>query len=140
MSLAVTLDELLDYSDHEREKWRGWVAADVSRLQIPFQPGGRFATAGTLLDHLFLVERRHLARLQGATPPDATGLAPGDWKGLFDYAALVRADLRRFIADLDAQAGTGTLTFSVQSGGTFTMTRRKLLTHVVLHEVRHLAQ
>jgi uncharacterized damage-inducible protein DinB len=140
MSITVSVEELLAYSDQERRKWREWVAADPSRLQIPVQPGGRFATVGAMLDHVFLVERRHLARLEGATAPDATGLAPTDWKGLFEYATLVRADMRRYLADLDAQAGTGALTFSVQSGGVFTMTRRKLLTHMVLHEVRHLAQ
>jgi len=62
-----------------------------------------------------------------------------DWKGLWDYATLVRAELRRCIAGLDPELGTGTLTFSVQTG-TFTMTRRKLAAYIVMHEVRHLAQ
>ena len=140
MTCTVTIEALLDYSDHERRKWREWATADPARLQLPFQPGGRFPTIGTLLDHLFLVERRHLARLEGGTPPDATGLAPTDAKGLFEYADLVRADLRRVVADLDAQEAAATLSFNVQSGGPFTMSRRKLLTHMVLHEVRHLAQ
>ena len=140
MSVTVALEELLDYSDFERNKWREWLAADPARLQIPIQPGGRFPTAGALLDHVFLVERRHLARLEGGTPPEATGLAPTDWKGLFDYAALVRADFRRFLADLEPQAGSSTLTFTPQGSGPVTMTRRKLLTHAVLHEIRHLAQ
>jgi uncharacterized damage-inducible protein DinB len=137
--ITVRLDELLDYSDHERAKWRDWIAADPVRLDIPLQVGGRFPTAGSLFDHVFLVERRHLSRLQGATPPEATGVAAGDWKALFEYAALVRADLRRYLADLDQAHGTETLTFSVQTG-TFTMTRRKLALHIVVHEVRHLAQ
>jgi uncharacterized damage-inducible protein DinB len=140
MSLAVGLEELLAYSDHERAKWRAWIAAAPARLQIPFQPGGRFPTLGTLLDHVFLVERRHLARLEGGTPPDSTGLDAADWNGLFDYAALVRADLRRYLADADETEAARTLTFSVQSGGTFTMTCRKLASHLLLHEVRHLAQ
>jgi len=139
MSIGIGLDELLVYSDHERAKWQAWVTVAPERLQIPFQPGGRFPTVGTLLDHLFLVERRHLARLEGGTPPDATGIDAADWKTLFEYAALVRADLRRYLADLDEQAGARPLTFSVQSG-TFTMTCRKLATHLLVHEVRHLAQ
>ncbi|HEY6360742.1 MAG TPA: DinB family protein [Vicinamibacterales bacterium] len=139
MNATVRLDELLDYSDHERAKWKAWVAADPARMQLPFQPGGRFPTVGSLLDHLFLVERRHLARLEGATPPEMTGIAAGDWNGLFDYASLVRADLRRYVADLDDELGTGTLTINVQAG-TFMLTRRKLAVHILLHEVRHLAQ
>ena len=139
MSAAVRIEELLDYSDYERAKWKAWVAAAPERLQLPFQPGGRFPTVGSLFDHLFLVERRHLARLEGATPPEITGIAAGDWDGLFDYASLVRADLRRYVADFDDETGTATLTIRVQ-GDTFTMTRRKLAVHILLHEVRHLAQ
>ena len=139
MSLTFRLEELLDYSDHERAKWREWVAADPGRLDISFQARERFPTIGNLFDHVFLVERRHLSRLEGATPPDATGVAKDDWKALFEYAELVRADLRRYVADLDDRRGTETITFGVQTG-TYTMTRRKLLLHMVLHEIRHLAQ
>jgi uncharacterized damage-inducible protein DinB len=139
VSLTYQLDELLAYSDHERAKWREWVAADPGRLEIRFQSGDRFPTVWSLFDHIFLVERRHLSRLEGATPPDATGIAKGDWKALFEYAELVRADLHRYVSDLDDRRGTEPLTFGVQTG-TYTMTRRKLLLHIVLHEIRHLAQ
>lgn len=139
MSLSYGLEELLDYSDHEREKWRGWFGADPGRLAITLQPGGRFPTAGSLLDHTFLIERRHLSRLSGATPPDSTGIAPGDADALFEYAELVRADLRRYLKDLDDQRGAETISFTVQAGPV-TMTRRKLALHIVMHEVRHLAQ
>jgi uncharacterized damage-inducible protein DinB len=139
MSLTIDLDELLGYSGYERAKWKEWIAADPTRLRAPFQPRGRFPTVGTLLDHVFLVERRHLARLQGATPPDITGIDPADWTGLFEYGDLVRADLRRYVADLDTALGTETLTISARSG-TATLTRRKLAIHILLHEVRHLAQ
>lgn len=139
MSVTFRLEELLSYSDHERSKWRQWIAADSGRLEIPFQPGGRFPTVGSVLDHVFLVERRHLSRLQGAEPPELTGVAAGDWDALFEYGDLVRADLRRYIADLDDRRAADTVTFGVQTG-TFSMTRRKLALHIVLHEVRHLAQ
>ena len=139
MSLTLRLEELLEYSDHERAKWKAWVAADPVRLQIPFQAGGRFPSVGSLLDHIFLVERRHLARLEGGTPPDATGIAAGDWPALFDYADLVRADLRKYAVEASEARGQEPLTFTVQTG-TFTLTRRKLAVHIVLHEVRHLAQ
>jgi uncharacterized damage-inducible protein DinB len=139
MTATIGLDELIAYSDHERGKWKAWVEERPSRLQLAFQHGGRFPTVNSVLDHMFLVERRHLARMQGGTPPESTGVAPGDVKALFDYAALVRVDLRRYVADLDQAESASTLTVAVQSG-TFTMSRRKLLTHVILHEVRHLAQ
>ena len=139
MSLTAGLEELLAYSDHERGKWRTWVEADPSRLDLPFQPGARFPTIGSVLEHLFLVERRHLSRLEGATPPDSTGVPPGDVVALFEYADLVRADFRRFVTTLDDAGAAQPITFTIP-GATLTMTRRKLATNVVLHDVRHLAQ
>jgi uncharacterized damage-inducible protein DinB len=139
VSLTVDLVRLLEYSDHERRKWKDWIAADPARLQIPFQRAGRFPTVGSLLDHVFLVERRHLSRLEGSTPPDETGVAAGDWPALFEYADLVRADFCKYVADLTDARGTETIAFTVQSGA-FSMTRRKLAVHIVLHEARHLAQ
>jgi uncharacterized damage-inducible protein DinB len=139
MSVTAGLPELLTYSDHERAKWRAWVETDPSRLALPFQPGARFPTIGSVLDHVFLVERRHLSRLEGATPPDSTGVPAGDVKALFEYAELVRADFRRFVTTLDDAAAAQVFSFTLPTGSQ-TMTRRKLATHVVLHEVRHLAQ
>jgi uncharacterized damage-inducible protein DinB len=140
VSVTVPFESLLDYSDHERRKWRDWAAADPTRLTIVVQPGGRFPTIGALLDHVFLVERRHLCRLQGATPPEDTGVPPGDWNRLFEYADLVRADLRGYAAELTDVVGDGLLTFEAIGIGSITTSRRRLMTHIVLHEIRHFAQ
>lgn len=144
MSAALGLVRLIDYSDHERAKWKAWVAADPERLALPFQPNGRFPTVGSLLDHLFLVERRHLSRLEGAAPPDLTGIPTGDWQALFDYGDLVRADLRHYVEEMDAGEAAQVLTWTVTSGpfpaGTYSVTREKLTVHMLLHEVRHFAQ
>jgi uncharacterized damage-inducible protein DinB len=139
MTVAIELRELLDYSDHERGKWREWIAAAPARMEISFQGGGRFPTLGSMFDHVFLVERRHLCRLEGGTPPEATGVPAGDWQALFEYGELVRADLRSYVADLDPDEARQTMRIVAQSG-TRTMTRRELVVHIVLHEVRHLAQ
>lgn len=139
MSISLPLEQLLAYSEHERRKWRGWFAADPARLAIPFQRDGRFPTVGDLLDHVFLVERRHLSRLEGGTPPERTGLAPADATALFEYADLVRGDLGRYLADLDEELGTEVLSFAVRTG-TLTTSRHKLAVHILLHEIRHFAQ
>ena len=139
MSVPFTLEDLLEYSDHERRKWKTWIAAEPSRLAMTFQPGGRFPTVGALLDHVFFVERRHLSRMEGAVPPDATGVSPGDWQALFEYAELVRADLRQYLAGMSETDGAGAITFTLPAGP-LTITRRRLALHIVLHEARHLAQ
>jgi uncharacterized damage-inducible protein DinB len=139
MSVGLSLAELLDYSDHERAKWRAWVAADPKRLQLIFQAGARFPTIWNLVEHIFLVERRHLARLEGGTPPDTTGVPPGDWQALFDYGDLVRADFRQFVTNLTEEEAAETFTVTLPMG-TFTTSRRKLTANILLHEMRHWAQ
>lgn len=139
MSVALELAALMAYSDQERDKWRTWIAADPARLAIPFQRGGRFPTVASVLDHIFLVERRHLTRMQGGQLPEKTGVSPDDWKALLAYADTARADLRRYLGELTEQSAGQWMTFTVPSG-TFTMTRRKLASHILLHEIRHLAQ
>lgn len=140
MSAALRLDELLAYTDSDRAKWRAWIAADPKRLDIPFQPAGDFPTIGSLFDHIFLVERRHLARLQGSTPPGSSGVTPGDWKALFEYGDLVRADFRAYARDFDEATAAAPMSMVLRDGTALTMTRRKLAFHIVQHEIRHLAQ
>ena len=140
MTTAVRLEELLAYTDSDRAKWRAWIAADPKRLDIPFQPEGDFPTIGSVFDHIFLVERRHLARLEGSTPPGSSGVAPGDWKALFEYADLVRADFRTYVNDLDEGTAASQLAFTLRDGSNMSTTRRKLAFHIVQHEIRHLAQ
>jgi len=140
VSMRIEFERLLAYSDHERQKWRDWIAADPGRMSIVMQPGARFPTAAQLLDHIFLVERRHLCRLQGSTPPEESGVPPGDWQRLFEYADLVRADFRQYVSDLTDVVADGLLSWNAIGIGPITLPRRRLVTHVFLHEVRHLAQ
>ena len=137
--ITIILDELLAYTDEERGKWREWLQAHPEALDLQLQRDGRFATVGALIDHIFLVEARHLARLQRAAVPDASTVSPSDVAGLFRYAAAVRLALRNYTRTLSADDATTTREFVVQSG-TVHMTPRKLLLHIGLHETRHWAQ
>jgi uncharacterized damage-inducible protein DinB len=103
------------------------------------QPGERFATVGSLIDHIFLVERRHLQRLTGAPPDSKTGLSGKHAPPLFDYGASVRRELEQFASELDEDVADEPRTFTVVNGD-FTLTPRKLLFHILLHETRHWAQ
>jgi uncharacterized damage-inducible protein DinB len=139
MSVPVDFNRLMDYVQHERGKWKAWLEADPSRLRLPFQPGARFPTINSLVDHVFWVERRHLCRLQGAPLVDATGVDEGDIAGLFAYADRAHADLRQYVGGLsDAQAGE-VMNFTIPTGPV-SITRGKLAIHILVHEIRHMAQ
>ncbi len=137
--MRLDFDELVRYTQEERDKWRVWFGAHPDALEIDVQPGGRFATVGALIDHIFLVERRHLQRLRSAPVDATTGLSGHHAPPLFDYGASVRRELDQFVAELDEDVADQPRTFTVQTGE-FTLTPRKLLFHCLLHETRHWAQ
>jgi len=137
--LSVGLDELIRYTSAERGKWRAWFARHGEAIEAPVQPGGRLPTVGKLIDHIFLAEQRHLQRLTGAPLSDSTGLSGSNAPPLFDYGASVRRELEQFAADLDPDVADETRSFEVR-GQQYTMTPRKLLFHVLVHEIRHWAQ
>lgn len=138
--LTLTYDELLRYTNEEREKWRAWLTAHPAAIDVPLQADGRFATVGKLIDHIFLVERRHLQRLTGEQLAQQTGLTGNNAPPLFDYGASVRRELEQFAADLDDDVADQPRTMQVASGGEYVLTARKLLFHVLVHEIRHWAQ
>jgi uncharacterized damage-inducible protein DinB len=139
MSPSLTFDELLRYTTEEREKWRRWFGGHADALEATVQSGGRFPTAGKLIDHIFLVERRHLQRLLDEPLSDQTGLTGNNAQPLFDYGASVRRELEQYVHDLDDDRADQVRSFVVREQQ-WPMTPRKLLFHILLHELRHWAQ
>ena len=138
--MHLTFGELARYTNEERDKWRGWFVVHPDAMEIEVQPGGRYPTVGALIDHIFLVERRHLQRLRGTELDTKTGLSGRHSPPLFDYGASVRRELDQFTSELDDEAADEPRQVTVQSGGAFSITPRKLLFHCLLHETRHWAQ
>ena len=139
MSLSLQYSELLRYTAAERDKWRRWFIAHPDAMDVAVQPGGRLPTVGKLIDHIFLVERRHLERLTGARLSQTTGLTGNNAPPLFDYGSSVRRELEQYVADLDSDVADEVRTFDVREQA-WPMSSRKLLFHILLHEIRHWAQ
>ncbi len=139
MALSLQFAELLRYSNGEREKWRGWLLLHPEAMDVPVQPGNRHATVGKLIDHIFLVERRHVQRLMDVPVASLTGLTGNNAPPLFDYGASVRRELEQYVADLDDEIADQVRRFEVREQQ-WAMSSRKLLFHILLHEIRHWAQ
>jgi uncharacterized damage-inducible protein DinB len=137
--LSIAFDELLRYTNAERDKWRTWFVSNAAAMDAPVQPAGRLPTVGKLIDHIFLVERRHLQRLTGDRPSESTGLTGNNAPPLFDYGASVRRELEQYVAEQDDEVAEQVRTFEVRERS-WLMTPRKLLFHILLHEIRHWAQ
>ena len=64
MAVALTFDELLRYTERRtREVARAGSCAIPRRWKRRCSRAGAMPTVGKLIDHIFLVERRHLQRL-----------------------------------------------------------------------------
>jgi uncharacterized damage-inducible protein DinB len=139
MSITLSLDELMRYTAAEREKWRAWFLQHPAAVEAPVQPGGRLPTVGKLIDHIFLVERRHLQRLTELPLDQSTGLTGNNAPPLFDYGSSVRRELEQYTAALDGDVADDVRSLEVRERR-WPVTPRKLLFHVQLHEIRHWAQ
>jgi uncharacterized damage-inducible protein DinB len=139
MSLSITCDELLRYTNGERDKWRGWFLDHADAIDAPVQAGGQLPTVGKLIDHILLVERRHLQRLAGEPLANRTGLTGNNAPPLFDYGRSVRRELEQYVAELGEDDADQIRDFEVRDSR-WSMTPRKLLFHILLHETRHWAQ
>ena len=139
MPLTISFDELLRYTQAERDKWRAWLELHPQAMETPVQPGGRLPTVGKLIDHIFLVERRHLQRLRQEKLSSETGLSGSNATPLFDYGASVRRELEQLARTMSDDDADEIRTFEVREQR-WPMTPRKLLFHILVHETRHWAQ
>jgi uncharacterized damage-inducible protein DinB len=137
--LTLGYDELLRYTQEERDRWRRFFTTNPQALESVVHAGGRFATVGKLIDHIFLVERRHVQRLRREPLAVQTGLTGNNTPPLFDYGASVRRELEQLVEGLDEDEANEIRTFDVREQQ-WPMTPRKLLFHILLHELRHWAQ
>lgn len=137
----LSVEELLAFTEGEREKWHDWFAAQPAAvLHAMVQRVGQHPTVWSLLDHIFLVERRHFERLAGARELTAfTGIQEPDIEALFHFAEATRAELRAYILRLTPEEAACPRVFHVR-GRTCELTPRKLVFHIFFHELWHWGQ
>ena len=141
MALSLTIEHLLSYTSGERAKWEQWFQDHPpASLDAPVQRQGDFNDVWRLMHHLFLVEKRHLQRLKQESPlMEQIGVARHDVIKLFAFGRTVREDLTAFIhAASDAELDR-TLDVTYRNRA-FQFTARKLVFHILFHEIRHWAQ
>jgi uncharacterized damage-inducible protein DinB len=139
----LTYDHLLDYTDWQRESWRAWFMREgAGALAISIGPhgDGRLNTVGEVVRHIFSAETRYVERMNDRPLTEPSDLpAADDIDALFAFGQRSRAALRSFIATLPADQLDVARDLTIVNI-TRRLTPRKILVHVVLHEVRHWAQ
>lgn len=135
------MDTLLAYTDWLRAEWRRHLAVDPARLRLDLGPhrDARFATVGEVVRHIFGAELRYVDRIRGRPATDVSGVPSDDVAALFDLGAESRAAL---VALRGEWSDDRWETEAVYPIGAFEFqgTPRKILTHTLIHEIRHWAQ
>ncbi len=73
--------------------------------------------------------------------PETPGAPENDLTALFEYGDRVRSELRRFVTNADEARISAPITFTLGAAPKeYTVLRRKLAAHIMLHEIRHFAQ
>jgi uncharacterized damage-inducible protein DinB len=143
-SLAMlNYDHLLEYTDWQRESWQAWFTREgAAALAVPIGPhgDGRMNTVGEIVRHIFSAETRYVERMNDQPLTDTAGLPPADdIDALFAFGRGSREALRSFISTLPADQLDVARDLTIVTL-TRRLTPRKILVHVVLHEIRHWAQ
>ena len=142
MSISNGFDCLLDYTDWQRREWFQWIRQqDRAVLEIGVGPGGdgRFAMVGDLIRHIFSAEKRYIDRLSGRPITDTASIPTDKVEALFQLAEQSRRELREFVATLAAESWNAPVEFQLMDN-LLTASPKKVVTHVLIHDVRHWAQ
>lgn len=138
----LNYDHLLEYTAWQREGWHEWFARQgKSALAISTGPhgDGRFTTVGEVVRHIFSAETRYVERMKDQPLSDTSRIPSDDIDALFAFGRQSRAALLDFVATVSPDDLDVARELTIVDK-TLRLTPRKILVHVVLHEVRHWAQ
>ncbi|MEO8661591.1 MAG: DinB family protein [Bryobacteraceae bacterium] len=142
MPIGLAFTELLEYTDWERGQWRERLRhgpAEVLDTSTGPNGDGRFAKVGEVVRHIFSAELRYVERLTGRPITDTSAIPADDAVALFQLGDRSRQELRVYIGTVpDGDWDT----VNEMTLGTYYLaaSTKKVISHVLLHEIRHWAQ
>ena len=142
MPANLTLHDLLEYTDWERQKWYDWFRQhgdQVLRISAGPNGDGRFDSVGELIRHIFSAEKRYVERLSERPLTDTASITNDSVEALFQFGRQSRKELREFIESFPAQQWDAPQELKLMNSS-LTVTPRKIVVHILMHEVRHWAQ
>jgi uncharacterized damage-inducible protein DinB len=142
MKRVLSLDTLLDYTDWERQKWFSVLRQrGDSVLEISAGPhgDGRFTSIGEIIRHIVSAETRYMQRLLNRPLTDTASLPASNANDLARQGEESRRELRALLETFPTDQWDISREF-VLMDITLRATPRKIITHILLHEIRHWAQ
>jgi uncharacterized damage-inducible protein DinB len=144
--MHLTIDELLNYTDEERAKWREWFSAqghDPLKIALANET---HPTIGALILHCFWAELWYAYWMRGEVLTRDSEFVkqnkdrPTDQaEAIFGFGQTARQAMRAFTDGADQEAWdriheVEALGFHLRGSA------RKLVAHILIHEIRHWAQ
>jgi uncharacterized damage-inducible protein DinB len=142
MPVALSLNDLIEYTDWERRKWYDWLREHGDQvLKISAGPhgDGRFESVGELVRHIFSAEKRYVERLSGRSLTDTAFIPNDNIEALFQFSQQSRNELRELVETFPAQEWDTPRDFKILTYFVRT-TPKKIVIHVLMHEIRHWSQ
>ena len=143
--MHLTIDELLAYTDEERGKWETWFKSQGNEaLKLPV-PMDVHPSLGALILHCFWAELfyAHWMRGKALSPAQMKEIIEGLDASQADQLFAFGHDERKALRDaLSAYTEEDWEKSHEVEGGGFRMggPARKLIAHILVHEIRHWAQ
>jgi uncharacterized damage-inducible protein DinB len=140
MSLSLNLNDLMDYTDWERRKWRDRLqqhGEQVLELSAGPHGDGRFQSVGEVIRHIFSAEKRYVERLTNRPLTDTASIPKDSIEALFRFGQQSRKELGELLArgvEWDEPQDFKILDYRIR------VTPKKIVTHILMHEIRHWAQ
>lgn len=142
MSTSLDLRDLVAYTSWQRGLWQSWLE-QKSPAALSVTTGvngdGRFPTVGGLIRHIFSAELRYLERIAGLPLTDTSSVPTDDARALFEFGSAGRTRLEQLIDTMPPALWTVPVEFPLLQS-TVRSTPRKVILHVLTHEIRHWAQ
>ena len=142
MSVNLSVDDLIAYTDWERKTWQSWLqqqGSAVLKIGAGQNGDGRFESVGELMRHIFSAERRYVDRLSGRPLTDASSVPSDDIEELFQFGKESREDLTKLVKTLPDKDWDVPVEFKLMNS-IVRMTPKKVVVHTLMHEIRHWAQ
>lgn len=142
MFIGISIDDLMEYTEWERGKMHHTLRKHGSptlAISAGTNGDGRFENVGDIVRHIFSAETRYVDRLSGRAVTDTASIPNDDIEALFKFGRQSRDGLKAFVAKFPEASWDVPTEFQMMKLSV-TATPRKIVTHVLMHEIRHWPQ
>jgi uncharacterized damage-inducible protein DinB len=135
---ALNYAVLLAYTGEETRRWRVFFDQNPKALDVPI--GGERKDVRGLVTHLFVSECRWGQCLVGEPPTSPDSFKPQNIDELWAIYASARKRVETWVASATPEELDQILTVKSVTFGETTASKRKILSHSLIHGIRHWAQ